>query len=59
MLQSAPFDPNTELHVLLGCVSLRRSRSTIFMPSGASLESLLISICQSYTCQSDKEVAHF
>ena len=51
--------PNTELHVLLGCTSLRRSRSTIFMLSGVSLESLLVSIRHSYNCQSDQEVARF
>ena len=51
--------PNTELHVLLGCVSLRRSRSTIIMLSGASLESLFNSIRHSYNCQSDQEVALF
>ena len=51
--------PNTELYVLLVCISLRRSRSTIFMLSGASLESLLISIRHSYNCQSDQEVARF
>ena len=51
--------PNTELHVLLGCVSLRPTRSTTFMLSGVSLESLLISIRHSYNCQSDQEVARF
>ena len=51
--------PNTELHVLLGCILLRSSRATIIMLSGASLESLLISIRHSYNCQSDQEVARF
>ena len=51
--------PNTELHVLFGWVSLHRSRSTIFMLSGVSLESLLVSIRHSYNCQSDQEVACF
>ena len=51
--------PNTELHVLLNCVSLHRIRSTIFMLSGAFLESLLSSIRHSYNCQSDQEVARF
>ena len=51
--------PYSELHVLIGCVWLCCSRSTIFMLSGTFLESLLISICCTYNCQSDQEEACF
>ena len=50
---------NNEIHLLLSCSSMERTRRTIQMSTGKTLEYTLSEICTRYSCNSDQEVERF